>query len=777
MEFPVEQITSNALNMARMFGSVQGYSGTIDNVNILPQEVIEEASLDHEANEVHNGGIALKLIQDFGNYIIPELDDRSFRKDALEMMQDLLSLVQNNHQLNAIIDTGAFFKNFKNRKVAEAILSLCGGRIEVVLYYDESSNQLEFIRGIFKSGRLTSITDGYLETTDPDDINTTTQTEINKRFTFYDQRHNTGSDILQPKFAQAIMTADPRVLLRDILQGALRMRQFMTSQKVHLVVTASLREFYHSRLGHYASDENKKSIRASDLLTLGAMNEEEKQANENEKIAFSKIDAEIRSFVLYEISNILTQKSGVIYLARIKTIFKETRDLFIRSIRESPLSWLSEQTLQDSEYSLQQHINRRLEKLRLFANLPEEKSRYTNLKERLELMTGSLLNYLKKEIQVGSNQEIGKEVSIQNHIQTLASMKVEFNQLVQEMNGIYLFPELYSLGLLEECKKQIINSTQNNFFSLQSIYDSQTGIGNQLTKAVLLTKGDKIGVTGNLVRVYKGTDVINRFPIFSKYTLEGSHLLVYTWKTDYSDPKVLLISPEHASKAFKDIKSGHGRLCENSEFWLCDLAGDIVISTQRTAETVRNIFNVAGFESIIEKLIFDLLIYNGSLPQILSNSKLKMLYKNDWLIDDNFKDRASFLLVRMKVLLEKNLCMFEDYDEEYSALKQYSLGNNNPDRNISRSDGYPKELNPLLHSRFDQLRCDGALASKEQLNTADIENRLAVFFKQKKQAKALENSYLNAMESNMVEIIGISLSNVNDESSDNDSEKRFTKTI
>ena len=48
MEFPVEQITSNALHMASMFGSVQGYSGTIDNVNILPQSVVKAAAVDHD---------------------------------------------------------------------------------------------------------------------------------------------------------------------------------------------------------------------------------------------------------------------------------------------------------------------------------------------------------------------------------------------------------------------------------------------------------------------------------------------------------------------------------------------------------------------------------------------------------------------------------------------------------------------------------------------------------------------------------------------------------
>ena len=102
-------------------------------------------------------------------------------------------------QVSAIIDTGAFFKNFTNLKVAESILQYFKGKITVVLFYDEISNQLKFIRGVFDSENLVSATVGYLENTDADFIKRTTQVDISSRFTFYDQRHITGSDILQPK--------------------------------------------------------------------------------------------------------------------------------------------------------------------------------------------------------------------------------------------------------------------------------------------------------------------------------------------------------------------------------------------------------------------------------------------------------------------------------------------------------------------------------------------------------------------------------------------------
>jgi hypothetical protein len=106
MTFPAEQISSNALNMNSMFGSIQGYSGTIDNVNILPQMVINDAYIDHKTNEKNNDGISLKLIQDNGSAIVPELRDESFSKTVEGLVYEILSLHRDNiENISAIIDT------------------------------------------------------------------------------------------------------------------------------------------------------------------------------------------------------------------------------------------------------------------------------------------------------------------------------------------------------------------------------------------------------------------------------------------------------------------------------------------------------------------------------------------------------------------------------------------------------------------------------------------------------------------------------------------------
>ena len=730
MEFPVEQITSNALHMTSMFASVQGYSGTIDNVNILPQRVVEAAAIDRDKNEINNGGISLKLINDCNNAVIPELPDDSFSKNAFDLMGDFFNLFEGNNQVpidqvSAIIDTGAFFKNFKNRQVAEAILRMFEGRIEAVLYYDEVSNQLEFIRG-----NVSSITVGHLETTDPDDIFRATQTEINKRFTFYDQRHITGSDILQPKIAHALMTVNPRVLLRDILQGTLRMRQFMTSQKVHLVVTESLRKFYSSKVKNYGIDDSTKSMRISDVLTLGALNEEEKQSRENEKLAFSKIDAEIRSFVLDEISKQLTQDT--FELSSITALFNETRDLFIRSIREDPTSWLLDPKLQNSSGILIQHLKLRLNKLKPLFDSKEAEEIYIILKEKIESMIASLLQFLNTEILVHTNQDIGREVLMQNQTQTLtlSLMQVDLNQLVQQYT-LNSNESRVNYELLDDCEKNSENpsalSSKDQFIRLKDIYDDQPENSKLFTESALLSDGNQIGVTKDLIQpFFYGSS--NKYPIFSWNTIEGSHLLVYGSLNGSSLPKILLISPEHAAQTYKDIERISIKRACLSYFWLCDLSGDVIITNGKPSEGVKNIFDISKFKTIIEKLIFDLLIFNGSLLQILANLKLESLYKEDWLASEDFKNRAIFLRLRMKVLKEKDLYIFEN-DEEYLNLHLYSSGIRPAEMVRNFYDGYPKEaLNLPIQSIFDQEEHGKAVEILGNNGLTTIENEIARIF-------------------------------------------------
>lgn len=128
-----------------------------------------------------------------------------------------------------------------------------------------------------------------------------------------------------------------QVLLRDILQGALRMRQFMSSQKVNLITTNSTRNYYESKLR-----KNISQMKVSDIIALGSLNEDDKQKRENEKLAYVKIDVEVRSFIMEDITSRLIYSYNIndFENSPAMSLFKSSENLFLRIVRENPLELL-----------------------------------------------------------------------------------------------------------------------------------------------------------------------------------------------------------------------------------------------------------------------------------------------------------------------------------------------------------------------------------------------------------------------------------------------------
>ncbi len=199
-----EQITCNALHMTSMFGSVQGYSGTIDNINTLPWQLVPIAAKERLENEKNNGGIIAKMLEDNEPVTIiktlPETAEGVFKKALADL---------DTNEFYAFVDIGAFFKAFTNAQVARAVFKVKKlSHIEAVTFYDENSNQTRFIKRENRKQQF------ELPSTELHAINDMNKTNLTQRFTFYDQRHITGSDISQHPTAKALLSIGPKVLLR-----------------------------------------------------------------------------------------------------------------------------------------------------------------------------------------------------------------------------------------------------------------------------------------------------------------------------------------------------------------------------------------------------------------------------------------------------------------------------------------------------------------------------------------------------------------------------------
>eukprot|EP00919_Chromeraceae_sp_WS-2016_P076098 GHVR01179951.1.p1 GENE.GHVR01179951.1~~GHVR01179951.1.p1 ORF type:complete len:827 (+),score=184.85 GHVR01179951.1:212-2482(+) len=204
-------------------------------------------------------------------------------------VSDVVSLFDTSN----LIDIGAVFKTYKNKILADELLELYN-EIDGVLYFDERSNSL---RLLMKDKRIKQVIG-----TRPEDILKAYGGGGNinifpKLITYYDHRHITGTDIKQIDDGIAIATVNSDVSLRDLLQGLMRMRKYLTTQKVYFAVSG---EFYVSKI-----------LNAYSIL------------KEAQKVQFMQQKQQNREVAVQKIRDVLRQKAIEIIFNEIKICKKE----------------------------------------------------------------------------------------------------------------------------------------------------------------------------------------------------------------------------------------------------------------------------------------------------------------------------------------------------------------------------------------------------------------------------------------------------------------------
>jgi len=301
------------------------------------------------------------------------------------------------------------------------------------------------------------------------------------------------------------------------------------------------------------------------------------------------------------------------------------------------------------------------------------------------------LNYTKGLIRTPLSLDIGTEV--QQQTLTLTLVDVNMERLVETKLSMPI-EIIHEYNLLEslDLQKIDLNLSSNDIYStLKELYNSQipNPVYMPYVKNTLITNGRNVAVTKDLTNIVQTRAGNTANPIFSKYTLEGSHFLVQACTLSL---KIILISPKHASIILKDMKNYD---FNNDKFWICDLSGAITATNGNSDEKGENIMN---FIPQSKMMIFDLLVFNGSFDQIIKSVFLKDIYKRIWISSDHFKERAIFLRIRMKILMEKDAEIFEDDDSEIGMLRNYSLGVSDPSFSEVTIDGYPK---PPVNSEYE----------------------------------------------------------------------------
>lgn len=224
-------LRSDAVNHASQFRSRQGMTGTPWNYRCFHRSLkfnereslgVDGQTLDHLMKKKPNISTMSKI-------------------EPAEIVNSLFGNHPHAKRLHAFIDIGAMFNGISNemvaRLIAKQLANTSDNLMSKVLYFNEDN--LLCAVPVNKDGRGNPIVIG---SSDTEVINKKTGTTPSERFTYYDQRHTTGTDILQAPDAIAFATIDKKTLARDFLQGVMRMRGLSGSQTVEIVLPKTVAE-------------------------------------------------------------------------------------------------------------------------------------------------------------------------------------------------------------------------------------------------------------------------------------------------------------------------------------------------------------------------------------------------------------------------------------------------------------------------------------------------------------------------------------------------------
>lgn len=243
-----DKVTSTPLDLVDMLRAVQGFTGTPWNKDTYHPRLHTEPAKGDDGKTIawlyKNSRDAIKLL--------PE--NQTWTK-MIDLMINEESIASG---MRAHIDLGALFTGIENIKVAEEMLKKLPAEIRGVVYIDTHDNIMVLEKG---NKKLFSIYECKIP---PEQL-----------FTYYDQRHTTGTDIKQSPLAQASVSIGKESTLRDVLQSVWRMRGLAASQKVNFLVPPDTQQLLRKALNLEKPDKEGglPKITLAHIIQYAALNE------------------------------------------------------------------------------------------------------------------------------------------------------------------------------------------------------------------------------------------------------------------------------------------------------------------------------------------------------------------------------------------------------------------------------------------------------------------------------------------------------------------------
>jgi hypothetical protein len=217
------QLTATAHSFVDTFAVVQGFTGTPWNHLSLPKRL----SLYHDATDDVQ---VERTLFDPAKTSVLEL--------GCTLPESLLAQVAQHSGLkdvSALIDAGALCKGFDGATVArrlEPVLRQHAPHLRAVRFFDEGAKH--WAVWIFAQQQQSVLRDTHAGSLRAWGL------AADQVFDYYDQARSTGADVAQPPLACGLVTVGALTLLRDVQQGALRMRALCRGQRCMLLAPQAL---------------------------------------------------------------------------------------------------------------------------------------------------------------------------------------------------------------------------------------------------------------------------------------------------------------------------------------------------------------------------------------------------------------------------------------------------------------------------------------------------------------------------------------------------------
>lgn len=243
-----KMLSMNAVQEVGLYRSAQGISGTVWNWRSFNEKL--------DLDEKQSLGTDGQTIDTLLNKSVNIFSESGLTLDGI--LKKYFSSLKDPSNVHALIDIGALFKDYTNETVVTTIINqikqIKDSRCKYILYYDD--NNFLCARSIFDNSIIP------IGSSDHDVIKQKLGCDESEWFTYYDQAHTTGTDIKQALEARALVTFSKDSLLRDLLQGIMRLRQFSQGQNIDLLIPEDL----------YVLFDGKPTVEK--IIELGILNQE-----------------------------------------------------------------------------------------------------------------------------------------------------------------------------------------------------------------------------------------------------------------------------------------------------------------------------------------------------------------------------------------------------------------------------------------------------------------------------------------------------------------------